>query len=445
MKLFDKIQMGFKDLVNRKGRSMLTILAVSIGALLLIVMMGIGDGIINKMKDMIGSFGDINNVTVLPIDAQNSEDPMQITVQTQESSSKLQEVTEEDKENEKKEDTSFKKITEDDLETISKIEGVNEIYAGISTSINSVKLEDKDYIDRNITVIGENTKYKSDHEEDLIAGREISNYDDEILVGENLIKRLGVESAGDLIGKKVTVKIEYPKMQGMEGIEVKQPLEVEGTVVGILARKTYSDIIVMDQDKAEPIASYFLEDGKKYIEEKGYSGITVYPKEKISGTVLSAEITKECGYQTISLEMITKMFDGMSVIVKGILSIAGIIVLVVASLGLVNTITMTLQEKKKMIGVMRSVGGAKAHIRAIFMYQSAMLGIAGGVLGSVLAVVGILISNEYVTKSSGFAITINPLNILVAVVVTLIISIIAGSIPAAAAARLNVVEAVAEE
>ena len=190
MKLFDKIEMGFKDLVNRKGRSMLTILAVSIGALLLIVMMGIGDGIINKMKDMIGSFGDINNVTVLPVDAQNSENPMQISVQTQESSSKLQEVTEEDKENEKKEDTSFKKITEDDLEKISKIEGVKEIYAGISTSINSVKLEDKDYIDRNITVIGENTKYKSDHKEDLIAGREISNYDDEILVGENLIKRL---------------------------------------------------------------------------------------------------------------------------------------------------------------------------------------------------------------------------------------------------------------
>lgn len=55
MKLVDKISMAFRDLMNRKVRSILTIIAVSIGSLLLVVMMGIGDGIVNKMKSMISS------------------------------------------------------------------------------------------------------------------------------------------------------------------------------------------------------------------------------------------------------------------------------------------------------------------------------------------------------------------------------------------------------
>ena len=69
MKLSDKIKIAFSDLMNRKGRSVLTIIAVSIGSLLLIIMMGLGDGIINKMKDMVSSFGDTNLISVMPIDA----------------------------------------------------------------------------------------------------------------------------------------------------------------------------------------------------------------------------------------------------------------------------------------------------------------------------------------------------------------------------------------
>lgn len=447
MKIFDKIGLAIKDLINRKGRSILTVLAISIGTLLLIVMMGISDGIVNKMKDMISSFGDINIVSVLPIDASNSEDFMKVSMETQEASSKLEELTDEEinEKDEKKEDKSFKKIDKETLEDISKLDGVKEIYSGIQSSVTSVKLEDNDYIDRKIGIMGENTDYKSDHPDELIEGREISDPDNEVLVGESLIKRLGLKNTKDIIGKKITTKIEYPKIEGFEGMVFKEPLEVQGTVVGVLSRKPYSDMVVMSSKKADPIASFFLEDGKSFLEENGYSGVNVYPEEGVSGIKLSELITKELGYQAISLELMISMFDAMSIVVKGILSIGGIIVLVVAALGLINTITMTLQEKKKMIGVMRSVGGSRSHIRSIFIFQSTILGVFGGVLGMALAILGILISNEYLTKSSGFEIVINQGNVIVSVLITIIIAILAGAIPANKAAKLNVVEAVAEE
>ena len=98
-----------------------------------------------------------------------------------------------------------------------------------------------------------------------------------------------------------------------------------------------------------------------------------------------------------------------------------------------------------MIGVMRSVGGSKSNIRTIFIFQSIMLGTAGGVVGAILSSGGILFINEFITKKNNFVISLTANNVAIAVGITLVISILAGLIPASKAAKLNVVEAVAEE
>ena len=70
---------------------------------------------------------------------------------------------------------------------------------------------------------------------------------------------------------------------------------------------------------------------------------------------------------------------------------------------------MTLQEKKKMIGVMRSVGASRGNIRLIFIFQSMILGISGGVLGAILSTVGIYIINEFIIKGHTFVISLTAL------------------------------------
>ncbi|PRR84634.1 ABC transporter permease [Clostridium vincentii] len=438
MKLSDKIKIAFSDLMNRKGRSILTIIAVSIGSLLLIIMMGLGDGIINKMRDMVSSFGDTNLISVMPIDASKSPDAMGgLTVmETTEAPQGVSEVTPE-----KEVEDFTKKISMEDAQKIGNMDGVEKIRMSIQGKATSLRIENGEYVDRNVSINGVSLKYDYDYTEKLVAGKSIENGDNDILVGENLAKRLGVESNEDLIGKKITVKVEYPAMDGMI---IKDPKEVEGTIVGVLDRKEYTDTIVMSDTKANPIAGYFSED-ENYIESNGYSGLSVYGEEETDIGALSNKIKADYGYQTFSLSMISDMLDMLGLVVKSILSIAGIIVLLVATLGLVNTVTMIIQEKRKMIGVMRSVGGSKSHIRIIFIFQSIMLGTAGGVLGAVLSSGGILFINEFITKKNNFVISLTASNVGIAVGITVIISILAGLIPASKAARLNVVEAVAEE
>jgi putative ABC transport system permease protein len=440
MKLVDKISMAFKDLMNRKVRSILTIIAVSIGSLLLVVMMGLGDGIVNKMKNMISSFGDTNVVQVMPIDSSKMKDSAKnkssMSIKVNEEGSSVN-----SNESQSTEQDFTKKISEEDIENMKNIDGVEKIRASISGKATGLKLDGGANVDRNISVTGVNLKYDNDYSDGIVSGNSLINGDTDILVGENLSSKLGVSNNEELLGKKITIKVEYPKM---DGVQMKEPKQIEGTIVGVLNKKDYADTVVMGDKKAEPLLGYFT-DKENYISENGYNSVSVYAKEGTSVGTLGSKITQDYGYQTFSLDMINSMLDVLGSVVKGVLSIAGIIVLIVAALGLVNTITMTLQEKRKMIGVMRSVGGSRSNIRMIFIFQSIMLGLAGGLLGGMLSSGGIIFANEYITKKSNFVISLTLSNVSISIIVTLLISIIAGLIPASKAAKLNVVEAVAEE
>lgn len=447
MKLTDKVQFAFRDLMHRKFRTFLTITAISVGAILLVFMMGIGDGVMDQAKKMVQAFGETNEISISPIDYKKSEEAMnKATANMGEVSSSdaclrsVDDTSVEQTEEEIKEDDFRKNITEEELNKIKNVEGVDTVTAYINAKVSYVKLEDKDYERKVVQVMGYNLSYKQDYGDKLIAGKNIENEDD-IVIGENYLKLFGIDNAEDLLNKKITLKAEYPEMNG---VKVKEPIEVTGTIVGVLQKKNYGNYIVTSDKNINPVAGYYT-NSTDYIKDKGYDYASAFSKEGLKASTVANTIQNETGFSTSSFEAIEKILGVISKVVKGFLSIGGIIVLVVAALGLVNTMTMTLQEKRKMIGVMRSVGASRSNIRVVFIFQSMLLGIGGAVLGAVISVGGISIINEFVIKSSGFVIGIKSGNILATLIVTLVISVIAGLIPSGRAAKLNVVEAVAEE
>ncbi|MCR4944464.1 MAG: ABC transporter permease [Clostridium sp.] len=434
MKFSDKISMAFKDLMNRKVRSILTVLAVSIGSLLLIVMMGLSDGIINKLKEVIDGAGDTNIIQVYPINDAKVKEDNGISIQVSDVDSQ------EEKESKEVEDASFKKISKDDIESIKNIDGVDRISAYVQGNITDIMLDDKKF-SGNIVLTGYDFNNDIDISDKLLCGTILKEESEDIIISEDLVSKLGISNNEDVLNKKIKVQAEFPEMNG---IKIKEPKVIEGTVVGVANKNNISNTVIMSEKKADCLFAYFT-DKENYIDENGYSMLSVYGKEGQEISALAAKITSDYGYTTFSLDMINKTFDALGGVVKAVLSIAGIIVLVVASLGLVNTVSMTLQEKRKMIGVMRSVGGSRKNIKSIFTYQSFIIGLFGGILGSITSAIGIFIANEYITKSSNFAITLTTNNIMLSLFITVIMSIIAGAIPARKAAKINVVEAVAEE
>jgi putative ABC transport system permease protein len=124
--------------------------------------------------------------------------------------------------------------------------------------------------------------------------------------------------------------------------------------------------------------------------------------------------------------------------------VLGIIAVMVAALGVVNTLTMSVIERTREIGMLRSIGMTRAQIVKMVLAEAGLLGIIGGLMGLVFGVLLTKIFLSSMTAMSGYSLDliIPSRTIITAVIVALVVSQIAAALPAARAARTPVLEAI---
>lgn len=143
------------------------------------------------------------------------------------------------------------------------------------------------------------------------------------------------------------------------------------------------------------------------------------------------------------IERINSVFGVMSIVLA---SIAGISLLV-AAFGITNTMVMSVMERTREIGTLKAVGAKDVHIIALFLIESAMVGMAGGIAGALLGTALIAVIGNIATNVIGITISAEPdaLLILFSVTFAALIGIAAGTYPAYKAAKLSPVEALRYE
>ncbi|HEX2897024.1 MAG TPA: FtsX-like permease family protein, partial [candidate division Zixibacteria bacterium] len=134
------------------------------------------------------------------------------------------------------------------------------------------------------------------------------------------------------------------------------------------------------------------------------------------------------------------------------LSVIGLIALFVASLGIVNTMMMTVTERRREIGILKSLGADEKEIKLMFLVESALIGSIGSILG-ILTGWGISRAASTVLKMIMVSQGDDPLELFAlplwligaAFALGLIVSLVAGYYPSARAARIDPVEALRYE
>lgn len=143
-----------------------------------------------------------------------------------------------------------------------------------------------------------------------------------------------------------------------------------------------------------------------------------------------------------SLDQVNQILGGVQIFIAIIASIS----IFIGALGIVNTMTTSVLERRGDIGIMKSVGATNRQIFEQFFIESSLLGLVGGLLGAfageMIGIIGTIGINNFVNGE--IPITINWILIAATLAGSFLIGGIAGIVPALHAARQNPVEAIRE-
>jgi ABC-type antimicrobial peptide transport system permease subunit len=184
---------------------------------------------------------------------------------------------------------------------------------------------------------------------------------------------------------------------------------------------------------------------------KTFSQVTIDFDPKVMYKAIRDSV-EALGFRTFSFAAEFEQIQRVFLYFDLALGVVGLIALITASLGIVNTMVMSITERRREIGVLKSLGADELDIRGLFLVESGVIGVLGTVAGLffgwiitriVSAVAQAYMRSEGIPVMDLFALPI--WLILIALGVGVGVSVLAGFYPAARAARVDPVEALRNE
>jgi putative ABC transport system permease protein len=122
-----------------------------------------------------------------------------------------------------------------------------------------------------------------------------------------------------------------------------------------------------------------------------------------------------------------------------------VLAIIIALLGIVNTLALSVVERTRELGLMRAIGMRRGQLAQLVAAESVIIAVMGAVLGSALGLAFGAALAEAFTRSQQATVSIPVTQIAAYIVVTALAGVLAAIAPARRAARLNILEAIAAE
>ncbi len=159
---------------------------------------------------------------------------------------------------------------------------------------------------------------------------------------------------------------------------------------------------------------------------------------------------QDMGFQAYSNQEWLAQIESQFKIIQAVLGGIGAISLLVAAIGITNTMTMSTYERTKEIGVMKVIGCSLGNIRALFLSEAAFIGFLGGIAGILLSYLLSILVNVFaaplVNMGEGVKISVIPAwLVLLAIIFATLIGTVSGFFPAQRATKLSPLAAIRNE
>lgn len=394
----ETLRLALTHLRNKKARSIFTILGVALGVGSIVGLVSLGIGLQRITEGQIASFNSL--VTVEVTQNENSRNP----------------------------------LNDEAVEKLKAIKNV-ELVSPSVTMAAKLNVEDTS---TEVMLIGlnpeahkfENVSYSKGDGKDLVMTA---------AAGQNF----GDKSDEKLIGKSAKLDaVSLPEEESANATEMlanTQAISYDGTITG------------MTDDSLVAAVYMPLEKMKKGMKFENYSSVKVKVKNRRNIQDVRNEIDK-LGYSTKSVTDLVQKIEKVFLVTQTLLGLIGSIALLVALLGIVNIMTISLLERTHEVGIMKAIGATDKEIGRLFHSEAGLFGFFGGIIGVALAYLIEWLINAVLNLVAGSA-SDQPLDVfvtpwvfgLVMVVVSYFVSRLAGWYPSRRAAKLSAMEALRYE
>ncbi|MEG1926012.1 MAG: ABC transporter permease [Ruthenibacterium sp.] len=457
MKISDLLGLSFENLRRRKGRTILTIIGVVVGTCSIVVMVSLGIAMNVGFEEMIAGMGDLRKITVFNWGSNDEQTKL--------------------------DDDMIKKITEIEHVDVATpmyhaqylngkiLSGKNGRYQKDVYDIIGIypeALEKLQYtllsghfLEKSGSVkIGPKAKIP------VVVGQYIGySFVDSKKKKNNSRQEGQLDAAGNPIPPFVDVENDKLTFVSQKQDTNSKEITVDFHVVGVMQQdnekgyETYGGVL-MDLNTLKKLEAEYMKANKikdPTYGTKGYNEVTVLVDDIKNVAAVEEYIKETLGFQTNSMnsmrEDMQKQAQSMQMVLGGL----GAVSLFVAALSIANTMTMAIYERTREIGVMKVLGCELGKIRVMFLFEAAMIGFVGGVIGIAVSFALSLALNYFgpMLASSGMGnflpmygsrISVIPFWLAaVGIIFSTLIGILAGLQPANRAVQISALEAIRHE
>ncbi len=390
------IKLAFKNMREKKMRNILVAVGASIGIMSIMLMLSIGNGIKTYIRDTMESLA---NPLAIEVTMPEEEDTPTMGPEAFLSN------------------TYFTQEDIDRLNAVEHVSATEEHFSAFAMGTAIASIDDKQAPLMMVSTLSQYNEY------DLIEGTMANK--NEIIINKAVKEELGMD---DIVGKTITVSVQVDNRQ----------IVIDTVVSGVLSDETSPMSGGMSQ------VYLYYDDLKQACAEQDYDlmptsiMLIADMEENVDG--IKSTVT-DMGYGSSMQETMVETFTTMLDLFTGVLAgIAGISLLVSAIMILV-VLYISVVERTREIGVMKAIGARRKDIRRIFISESFILGLAGGIIATVITFIIMFIGNAVIQSHFGVnMILISPYYVLFGIGISILISVLSGTLPAAKAAKLDPVE-----
>lgn len=414
----DVIKTAFKHFTNTWKINLLIAIGTAIGLFSVIFFLGLGTGATKYMNDQVTSLANPNIISVVQRDPANNQgkdndEAFSIAQQT------------------------MLGIPDENINKLKDLDNVKTVDAGI-TKAGAVTLDYQGQTAGSQAIMSWTPMIQSST---LHAGSEPKGK--QIVISEADMKKFDQKAyeAKDwnaVIGK--TVKVSFQTVDKNNApVTITEDMEISGVLqdmpmVGTLtSTEALKEMLTANNIDAMPNTAY----------------VTVTDTDKVKDVTKAINEIKDNGKLVFASTNIGSMLDtitDITGIVSTVLAAIAGISLIVSIFMIVVTTYMSVAERTKEIGVLRALGGRRKDVSRMFTAESVILGLSSAVIAIGLAFVGQSIINKALhSLVGGNIVQITSGHIIFAVIIALIIALFSSLAPAARAARLNTIEALAAD